>query len=310
MSKTYLDFPDFYSNAFIKEISKNKKWTVSTNEKIPIDIQAFKYKQKIMGAQYTNEISLVDLDELCSLLPDAANNAYFLDAIEDHYVVLDIEPKCPDNIKQKLLNSSYVYGEVSMSGKGIHLIFPLPDYIDDYPIAKKKIVLKHQKGWYEILLQHYVTFTRNMIKPSTVKNDVFDELFKELAASQTETHRDDVEISLEPKDIPYVDTLTELLTHNDYKKTLQDFYGDMSKYEYGCAGFYHFKLRRLLDIPKYKKAHKYTPNEQAWILYKVLLEKLPHRTKHETTRDGLPWLLYLSREIIAKSNYGKKENKK
>lgn len=299
MCKTFHNFDDFYNHPFIKSITDNEKWTVSDKDKKPIDMFAYKYRQQITGALFTDNKSLVSLPELCELIPNARNNAYFMDSIVDKFVVLDIEPICPDVIKQKLLKTKYVYGEISMSGKGYHLIYPLPDCFSKYPIAQKKIVMKEEHGYYEILLQHYVTFTRNMLPDATGGED-FEKIFEELASTQKETIRKDIDVQeLKPNDIPLEKDILITLNHLDYNKTPIDFYNDMSKYEYGFMGFLYYKLKKQLALQDYKE-HKYSDNEKAWLLYTVAKNKIPKRQKHDEYRNNLPWLLYLASEIIAK----------
>ena len=310
MCKTYHDFPDFYNNAFVQSIKDKPKWTVSDNEKMPIDIYALVHKNCIYGASMDRGYNpLVTLDELCDILPNATNNAFSLDAITDKFVVLDIEPDCPEKIKKSLLQMPYLYGEVSMSGKGYHLVFPLPDCIKDYPIAQTKIVMKEEHGYYEILMSHYVTFTRNVIPPTTGTKS-FEELFQKMAAAQKETKRLDIDVSneLSLDDIPYIDDILRLLYKQHYTKTINDFYGDNSKYEYGYMGFLHYKLCTILKVSCIQEnGHDYTDDEKTWILYTVAKEQFEYRAKHDETRDGLPWLLYLAREIVAKSDNNKKK---
>ena len=299
MCKTFHNFDDFYNHPFIKSITDNEKWTVSDKDKKPIDMFAYKYRQQITGALFTDNKSLVSLPELCELIPNARNNAYFMDSIVDKFVVLDIEPICPDAIKQRLLKTKYVYGEISMSGKGYHLIYPLPNCFSKYPIAQKKIVMKEEHGYYEILLQHYVTFTRNMLPDATGGED-FEKIFEELASTQKETIRKDIDVQeLKPNNIPLEKDILITLNHLDYNKTPIDFYNDMSKYEYGFMGFLYYKLKKQLALQDYKE-HKYSDNEKAWLLYTVAKNKIPKRQKHDEYRNNLPWLLYLASEIIAK----------
>lgn len=299
MCKTFRDFNDFYNHPFIKSIADNEKWTVSDNNKRPIDMFVYKYRHEVTGAIFTDNKSLVSLSELCNLIPNAKNNAYFMDSLTDNFVVLDIEPTCPKDIKEKLLLTPYIYGEISLSGKGYHLIYPIPSCFSKYPIAQKKIVMKEKHGYYEILLQHYVTFTRNML-PSAIGTENFDPIFEELASIQIETKRKDTDIQeLKPDDIPLEKDILITLFHLDYKKTPADFYNDLSKYEYGFIGFLYYHLKKQLDINKYK-IHKYSDNEKAWLLYTVAKDKIPKRQKHEEYRNNLPWLLYLASEIIAK----------
>lgn len=305
---TWRDFPTFYENAFIKRIASSKKWTVSDKNKRPIDMYTLIHEQKVWGMAFDRgHDPLVDLETLCEVIPSATNNAYYLDALIDNFVVLDIEPKCPDVIKQQFLNLPYLYGEISMSGKGIHLVFDLPkDIVEKYPAVKQKLALKEQHGYYEILLNHMITFTRNTLPPSEFKEDisVFDHVFEMLAmqAKESEAVSDQIVVKdINTDNIPYYDRLMTTLRSVKYNKTSNDFHGDMSKYEFGATGFYFRALMKLLKNNTYKD-HTYTDEEKAIILYKLTSEKLPPREKHEQTRNNMPWLLYIATCLIAKAD--------
>lgn len=313
--RTYLDFPEFYNHPFIKSIADIERWTVSDNNKRPIDMFEWIYRQKLVGAATTDSNSLISLHRLCQTLPNAANNTFFMDTLTDNFVMLDIEKTCPDEIKQELLKLPYIYGETSLSGKGYHLVFPCPACFFEYPAATKKVVMKEEHGYYEILLNHYVMFTRNMIPPSEGTGD-FETFFRNLCEKQKEVNREDVDIhDMEPEHGPDYDKIVELLIRQDYKKTRDDFSEDLSRYEYGYIGFLYYKLNQILKVntialydvkseetgKTVKQKYVYSDNEKAWILYTVAKDKIPYRAKHEEQRDGLPWLLYMAREIIAKN---------
>lgn len=325
MCKTYQDFPEFYNHPFIQTIAPNERWTVSDNTKRPLDMYLYIYQQRISGALFTDENSLVSLPTLCAHIPNAVNNAYYMDALIDNFVVLDIEKTCPDDIKAELLKLPYIYGETSLSGRGYHLIFPAPACLREYPVAMKKTAMKDPKGHYEILLNHYVTFTRNMIPPADETNTGdFEALFRQMASQQVAVSRTDVDINnIEPEHGPDYDKIVNLLQRQTYKKTIDSFYGDVSKFEYGCMGFFHTKLKSILKVntiaieevfseeeqKMVPRKYIYSDNEKAWIIYEVCKDKIPHRAKHDETRDGLPWLLYLAREVIAKDTSDDKKKK-
>lgn len=298
---------NFCKHPFIESISQKKKWTVSSPKKVPLDVCIYKKEQRISGAMYTDERSLVSLDELIELIPNTANCTFYLDCITDCFVILDIEPKCPDEIKQKLLNLPYIYGEISMSGKGYHLVFPLPDCFDKYPSAKKKKVMKEEHGYYEILLCHYCTFTRNQLDIKNNDNEtdmkLFDNLFEEMAKTQKTTEAKKVDISTSKPEIPSEDKILTYLCTQIYKKTLSDFSDDHSKYEYGYIVHLYRKLKMIQNltiIQKDSENHKYTDNENTWLLYTAIQDMLQHRPKHDELREGVPWLLYLSKQVVAK----------
>lgn len=310
-------FPLFYNSDFIKSIADNCKWTISDKDKMPINIRKLIYEQKLEGATTQDDTCLMTLPELCSeverMTKNApANHAYYLDALIDRWVVLDIEPKCPDAVKAKLLNLPYIYGELSLSGKGIHLIFPLPDCIERYPNAKVKVVFKEEHGWYELLMCHWVTFTRKMIHPfqGDISNQAdFIEFFDKMASEQKETKRTEVDITeFENLDIPEEEEIISLLTQQQYTKRLADFYNDHSKLEFGYASFLVHKINKLLHVSFIEKAFaekNFSPemmtNIKAYLIYKTMMNNLEPRAKWDESRDGLPWLLYIAREGIAKT---------
>lgn len=303
MKTTYQDFPEFYENEFIKAIAPNEKWTVSDKNKVPIDMYALINEEKIWGMSLDRGYNpFVDLKTLNEILPNAANNAYYLDALSDGFVILDIEPICPDAIKNELIKMPYVYGETSMSGKGYHLAFPLPDLIKKYPAAINKLALKHENKYFEILMNHMVTFTRNVLpaRSPEYKLSDFENIFELLASKATETIISNVDIKIEDMDtdnIPYFDNIMNVLENQTYGKIAEDFGNDLSRYEFGCIGFYSKLLSRLLPDSKYKD-HTYTDEEKALILYSIATKKIPHRDKHESVRNGMPWLLYLATKQI------------
>lgn len=340
ITPTWRDFPEFYNNPTIKELGKNQKWTVSTTKspegskipkKMPLDMYELVNNQKIRGlseerAHKEGYNPYLTLDDLCEVLPNATNNAYYLDAVlRDKIVVLDIEPSCPQELKEKLLKLPYLYGEISMSGKGVHLIFDLPEEIlDKYPLAKNKVTMMDSSHSYEILLNHMVTFTRNALPPSPYEEDisVFEEIFEQLCQS-VKYDTDSVNMTVEnidTDDIPNYDLLMKLLNLRQYDKSLKDFpyrdhngnivrpgEYDNSVYEYNISRFYYKRLQSMLPNSGEFKDHIYTDSEKAILVYKCVEQAIDHRDKHDTTRNGMPWLLFVASTLIAKVEYYKAE---
>lgn len=294
----------FSAMPFIQSISDNARWTVSTKTKMPIDMNRLIKTGEIVGAKFDNGNNpLVTLPQLISGLPNAANAAYKLNQSVDEFVVLDIEPKCPANIRDKLLTLPYKYCELSMSGSGFHLVFDKPNtqYQD---ILYGKPAVKEKHGWYEILLNHYVTFTGKVCLPSEdcifVDVSDFEKLFDELASQTKIQHTFDINTDDLPKleDIPLHENIVDLISKANYNKTLKDFDDDNSKYEFGIVGFYHKKLNMLLDTTKYR-THDYTPQERIVLLHEIIADIIPYRTKHDSVRDGLPWLMYTCKRVVS-----------
>ena len=321
---TWRDFPDFYENETIKQIANSPFWTVSTTKstakfpktKMPIDMHVFMTTGEIWGASFSREWSpLVTLPTLCQAFPDAINNAYYLDARRDKLVVLDIEPDCPDNLKQTLLRLPFLYGETSMSGKGYHLIFEFPeDIFNQYPNAQKASMhTEPNNGFYEVLQNHMITFTRNVIPHPENPKDVqeFRNLYEIMAMQQKASVQvlDKLIVNKTVNDIPHADDIITEMTSNAYKKTINDFPKkdkttgqiigyDNSAYEFGISGFYYRTLKQLLkDYPD----HEYTDEEQAVLIYKTVESVIEYRAKHDQTRNRMPWLLFIASTVIRKS---------
>lgn len=296
----------FINNPFIQTIADNERWTISTKKKMPIDMNCLRKEGRIVGAAFKNgNKPLVDLYALQTIVPNAANAAYRMNQNLDDFVVLDIEPKCPNELKEKLLKLPYVYGELSLSGKGFHLVLPTPltKYRD---ILLTKPAIKEENGYYEILLSHYVTFTGNMITPSKacVTEDIgeFYKIFDEIARTKKVTANIEMETSDIPQveQIPYGKDIVELLKKAKYEKSLADFKGeDNSAYEFGVIGFYYKRLKMLLSTTKYRK-YDYTLQEQLRLLYTVVISVIPQRAKHAEKRGGLPMLMYSCKRALTR----------
>lgn len=294
--------PDFNTHPFIQSIAGKQRWTVSDNTKRPLDMFMLIYRNKVVGAAYHDEASLESLPVVQQYIPNAPNYTFYMDALTDGFVMLDVEKTCPQDIKDQLLKLPYIYGEVSASGKGYHLIFPIPDCFSEYPIAQKKIVMKEEHGYYEILLNHYAMFTRRMIAPADPDTtESFDNLFRSMCKKQKEVVKGDADVNLtEPEPGPDYDKIVGLLNRQTYRKTPDDFSGDISRFEYGFISTRYQLLKKLLAVNSIAPGYTYSDNEKAWILYNLAKDNLPHRAKHDEVRNNLPWLLYLAQDVIAK----------
>lgn len=306
-------FEAFYNNPIIQRLAYEKRWTISDNNKVPIDMTDLLASngQAIHGALTKKEghNPFVDLHTLMRNIPNAANNAYSLDAKTDGVMVLDIEPKCPKAIAEKLLQLPALYGEFSMSGKGYHLIFPVPkEYEDVYSCC---VAVKEEHGYYEFLCNHCITFTRNIIPAGFVPNigqgsyDDFVKVWCDLASKVDLSQKDAViDIMSEEEDTEWTDYIQKILQSDAkaYKKTPEDFEEDMSRYEHGFTGHVYFVL---LNVLKQLRVF-YTKSEMIWEVYRATSELIPYRDKHDTIHDRMPWLLYQASVIVGK-NYDEDE---
>lgn len=316
-------FPHFYSNPAVRFLGTVPRWTVSgrlgddptAKGKAPIDLKALLDTGRIRGAWAANENCLVTLGELTQRLPAAANAAFYLRAQTDGLLVIDIEPSCPEDITANLLAlPGVLYAETSMSGHGYHLVTGLPDGFWNYPVATGKRVLREENGWYEILIDHWVTFTRIPVRQEIMARAEKVDLDRAPFASFPDLYRSLAETVRAPSAAS-----TEVCTSNDAHeiaasrqivertlagamsrfKTLDHFGGDHSRFEFSVLGVLHREMRGHLVRFGFIHRASYSAGDQAWLLHQAALQVLPSRPKHNERRNGRPFLLDRAAAMIA-----------
>lgn len=329
-------FPLFYDNPAICALAPEARWTISgqihedtdaetpNTRKAPIDLRCLLDDGRLRGAWATDAQCLVTLDELTQAIPAAANTAFFLTARTDGLIVIDIEPSCPPEVAASLLalpDAEIIYRELSMSGRGYHLIAPLPANFYEYPLAAGKRVLREEHGWYEILLTHWVTFTRTPIPASTMANArhatdtpfaSVAELYQSLAEKVTEASAviaTAVHTDVAMPEIAYAETIVDTAVANSSSrlKTLKDFNGDHSRWEFSTLA----TLYRYMQAPISERfilgEIRYSDSDRAWLLFQAARKVLPARPKHQELRNGRPFLLDRAASLIAQRNIDKQE---
>lgn len=315
-----MSLEQFLTHDVIKKLAKNKKWTVSTNDKIPIDIVELVNNNKLMGAHFQDERSLTDLEFIAKTFDFNCGYTYFLSQRNDKYIILDIEPICPDHIKEYLLKLPYIYGEISKSGKGYHLIFNRPKCFNEFTDIIMKPAFIHQKRSFEILLNHYVTFTGNMLpkQKNRLSQNEFEKFFSEFAKKQPKPSKITINFDDSIESIPNFDLIMNLMDNIEYDRSPNEEYflkadrtTDWSKYEYNYASFLHWKLDNICNTAIVQK-NPLNEQQKAYIVYKTLTEKLNERNKHNSQRNNMPFLLYVSVTALERYLTGKqiKEEKK
>lgn len=311
-------FPDFYENKAILSIAGENRWTISDANKRPVDMFEVRVNHRVMGCRPDIPCSTTTLDDTIKVIPYPKNHAFLLDCLTDNIVVLDIEPSCRTSLIRKFMSLPYLYGEKSLSGRGIHLILPVPKCFDEFPIAKNKLKLQHKTGQYEILQNHWVTFTRSTLANPTNPNgndSLWENLYASLAKEVKESTPTvaDYEVLGENLDeIPDSKEILDILSNgNPYKKTPDNFLredgtADMSRYETGWLNHKYRTMQTLLKASFIKKnQHDYTLSEQTLLLAELARRNLEHRDKHDEVRTGMPYLLYTSQWVIMRSEQNK-----
>lgn len=322
------EFPEFYDNPHIAVLATTEGWTVSTQEaterfpnKAPLDMRCLLDggtsrsgdrlpPGTIRGAFKTDRTCLVTLDELTARLPRASNCAYYLRTFFDGYLVVDIEKTCPPEEAARLLAMpGALYSETSMSGKGYHLLMPRPANFHDYGPATRKRVLRHPQGWWEILLEHWVTFTRRQI-PADVRERMqalapeapptWEELWAEIADGAKDAAKADLEVDAEKPEIPFEEEIIALVTKRPHGKTKAEFHNDTSRFEFSALGVLWHRMGPAVGYYAYKAPKgTYTDSVLVWLLYACAVKVLPHRAKHDTERGGMPYLWDRAANLVA-----------
>ena len=312
-----LIYPEFFRNPVIQQLAPLPVWTVSDKEKCPINATMLINEKKIVGKQSESKLGynpLVPLDDIVEAIPNTTNFTLYLDALDPDrpYVVLDVEPDCPDALKDRFLHLPFSYGEVSASGKGYHLMFPAPlDLFDKHPNAKTRQSLFPDGRHYEILVSHPVMLTRRIVLPKEPVDsmDEFRNIFEALAAvavppNSIKTSGQDIDFTADIAAIPYQRVLSLVLKGAPYRKTPRDFpketgEPDWSRYEYGMAASCFLTLHKVLPEWKFKE-HEYTHEEIVLLIYDHIKARIEPREKHKAMRNGLPWLCYIADTVVAR----------
>ncbi|WP_026927421.1 hypothetical protein [Granulicoccus phenolivorans] len=326
-----ITFGEFYRNPVIRSLAPASRWTVSgrlgdlaptdaagppagggPTYKAPIDARELIRTGRVRGAWAVDRACLVTLDELTRHVPRASNVAFHVQAQTDGVLVLDIEPSCPPDLADDLLRlPGLLYTEQSMSGLGFHALAPLPANFRDFPAATRMRRLQEEHRWFELLLDHWITFTRRPVA-ATVRARIAGRttpprvasvaaLYAQLAGSARPTARP-AALDLGPgmPEIPHADAIVRqtLDRVRGRLRTPADFHHDLSRWEFSVLGALHHAMRGPLAT-RTAFGTRYPPAAQARLLYLAARAVLPHRPKHDERRHGRPFLLDRAAALIA-----------
>ena len=309
---TALDlFPSFYNHPTISSLSSHKRWTISDpSTKIPLDLFELLYNRRRLGCDASIPFSCGKLYDIFSCIPIPKNHALFLDYNVDDVMVLDVERNCSTSLISKFFRLPYLYVERSMSGEGFHFVLPLPKNFDKFPNIHNKTRLQSKGCDFELLMQHWVTFTRDMVSASSNPNGdfrLYNSLFENLASYASCRDRATIDDSGDASidSIAYADDIIDFVCRSSsYDKQPSDFFRanssqpDLSRWETSfLAHKYHVMINYL-----YHRNLSYTKWQHVVLLYNIALDCIPHRDKHDTFRQGKPYLLYLAEYIVATSS--------
>lgn len=316
---------EFRFNPAIASLANIPRWTVSY-EKIPIDFHAFiedhmyydpnkKTLRPFFAKDHTNDY-LVTLDEVSAKLNPLTriNTTFFIISELDRYVILDVEKTCAPELANRLITMDAIYKETSASGLGYHLILPLPSNFKDFGVAHLKNKIQSKDSTYEVLMQHYITFTGEPI-PASRMNEAYaflqtnnlspmslNELWELLAKPYTNQSLIRGEkVDLEQPEIPKLSAILSTFgnpkrKNEIYNKTLEDFNNDNSRYEFGLIS----KVTLAVHGFYYNCGIKVSKTQFIWAVYLVVKKLVEHRPKHDEFRNGMPLLLNATSSLIEK----------
>lgn len=294
----------FDQHNFIKFISDKPCWTLNGfNKKIPIDAVKYLKTGKAEAASYPYEQRTVTLNQLRYRLPKLNSFVYQLDCRRDGFMVLDIEPDCPDHLQEEFLKMPYIYAEKSLSGKGFHLVMPMPESFDRYPEAQDMAVLKDPSGHFEILMTHWVTFTGNAIEnpfpyERHSNRNQFSLLFEGLAKNKRQVENQHAHL----KELPKVETIpsSQAVIHElVYGKPVYDtkksrVTGDPSREDFRLICFLFKKMDYLQNRSYLGKITKWTEEEKIQLVYAATEAMIGYRNEVKGNRRGIPYLLHVT----------------
>ncbi len=323
----------------IKKIAEKQLWTINTGRvdkngktlKKPLNIRRL-FGEEIKredNTKYDNPLAHHPYDCCCYNLIELyekfekhtkgipPNVVFWLNSLQDNIVVADIEPNASEEVKKYFLEMDYLYGERSLSKKGYHLIFKAPDaYNPRFMGHVQKPVLKDDEISVEILQQHWVTFTGDIIPKNNNPTKDFYEYYESLTKKVDSYNDSDFvkEIKdkpIEKEKIPRYKDLKYILDNiAQYQKEPEDFAEtgeiDQSRFDFGaCSYYYHQAIHSLKQLNV-----SYTDEQLASaVFYKVkeyLTENYDRDKYHSHVINGKEYLYYAIVNLISQN---KKEGK-
>ena len=334
MHKTIVHPIVFKQNPLIHYLKNDKRWTISTDDKIPVDANHFLTHNFDIKPASTLEgdpfVTLDDLDAVKEL--DAVNRAYHLHARDNHIMMIDVEPSAPQEFIDFACDFPAHYTEWSKNG-GVHLLIAVPDALitdenrylfTDLTVLKEDVKDKDREAGYEVIFNnHFITFTKYMFTEKRVADFIHNEqdkqklarflnqlvvMDKERKALREQLRKDREKLSaIDTSSERYqrIETFVNLEGFKKYKTELEtlsaaDYQHDVSRYEASIASKIGFKVLQLkkyaLDSVSFRNiVLQLTEDDLMYATYVILKDIIPYRDKHNEDRENMPWLLYTAR---------------
>ena len=248
----------FMENSLINKLKDDPHWTVSDTQKRPVDANALMRGELRLASFKDENWPLTTLNELNeNPCIEKTNRAYRLHSEDNHVICIDMEQTASPALRRSLERFPTDYAEKSLSGKGAHYLIEIPDDIitdEMRMLFEDYVVVKHPTGQFEVFFNdHYTTLTGDLI-PHTQKQNTNEhnaKLIKMLSALckiiEERKKKNKNATAYTPSQAVEDLTLYEKMLEDYAKgqieargsfnmgsismKTLDDFYGDHSRYE-------------------------------------------------------------------------------
>ncbi len=281
-------------------ISPLHRWaaTMPGNPKVPVAMDSWG-TDRLRGNRHRDETDCVDLPRLLDLVPDGTSYGFYLDSREAGIVVADIEPDCPEDLRERLLDAPWAYGEISVSGKGLHLLFLADDLGGSFVEDAER--LRSENNWFEFLQRHWVTFTGKALARDpgydlTSLRELYEGCPTALGGSSSTAARDAAELACarRPARNSYEGdeaTLMAYLERLEYGRSPADFGDDRSTYEWTRM---RWLLHRIRESREYGGLGRSQAEEIAAECARRTFPDAYEREVKKGIRQGLPWFSWLA----------------
>lgn len=314
------------NNIAINKLKDMEIWTISNENKKPLNINTLLEKNKIEYASKEKKSfkTLVELNKIEEL--KNTNRTLISNSKETSIIIVDVEPIASEETKNYFLDFPSNYTEYSKNG-GLHLIIETPKKLiteDIKRIIDEKTLIKTKKKDIEYIFNNkYITLTKkeaklyNKIKKENdikkIDENKIKSLWKYLVNEAKK--REEIECEYQEIDITNdkeikIQTINIIKNSDFFQKIIkkykdikiEDYQNDKSSYEAGIAS----KVAKALieKINDKNTIHNVLYQEindmknKIFLTYKITKEIVPYRKKHNEKRKGNLWLLYLATTAV------------
>ncbi|KRL78132.1 hypothetical protein [Ligilactobacillus equi] len=339
MQITKKQIEEFNNNPTIKYLGQFPTWTISIIQKkedgklgkIPVNASAiikgqtsFHKSEDFCSPQTPgNMLTLPELNSNPKLY--GINRTWHVDAKATKVFAIDIENDLNSGVVENLMKLPFLYLEESVSG-GLHGLLPFTDELQaKYPMLVDTTVVKQRLnadgqdlGTFEVFFKdHFITLTKATkdIPPvsKTAAFEFLDQFLQGVEQAKDKSLANQGNRQVVKGDTPEIseiisDSLTDQALDQLFRMSPINYDGgDLSKYEnavvYKAANLIKHAFlssEPMMTMNVKKKYHKLSVEELSYAIYLTVKKVVSYRKKHDSKRNGMPYLLYLSANCVSR----------